>query len=369
MASRQLLNAMVILACLTAVSGFCLAVLRAPSIIENDYRLAPTFAVFKGYKLYYGPQEGPVLSTIYGPITTLAYAPVLFSSTPMMAVRLATILSLAFLFAPMVLFFSEGRRHLGLPIYAGALALAAALIFLSNPLSYSSVLVHADAPALAAACLACWFTGWKAVDAPKCSALLAGMAAALSMMAKQNMVPLVPALLIWWLIRSRKDALLFIAGLILSLAGIWGAVLTVSSSPAAAWFNWFQIPTHQPYSKSLLIPTVDYLARQLLLYLLPVIGLLVMRVSSLDIGNWKERLLQPSILLLWTACWLIPTSVLGRIKTGGSENALSPAIYFIALVCGMELSVYLSKLWDRDYLQDDKEESVVQYCCFFLQAL
>jgi hypothetical protein len=76
----------------SAIVAFGLAVFQAPSIPENDHRLAPTFALAHGYRLYYGPHQGPVLSTIYGPVTALTYAPSLLASTPMGTVRLATIL-------------------------------------------------------------------------------------------------------------------------------------------------------------------------------------------------------------------------------------------------------------------------------------
>jgi hypothetical protein len=330
----RLIRALALLAAVSALIGFCLTVSQAPSITENDHRLAPTFALAHGYRLYYGPEQGPVLSTIYGPVTAFAYAPSLLASTPMAAVRLATIVTIVLFFLPMFLMAGKGALGFGWQWYVYVLGLAAALASFSSSLVNSSVLVHADSPALAAGGLACWFSGKSGARAPWRRALLAGIFAAVAVMAKQNMAPLALALALWWLFVSWKSALVFAAGGVASLLAIWAGILAVSTSLEAAWFNWFQIPIHQPYDKTLLFSVFDTLDRSLLLYLLPI-GAMLWR------SPWRAQLRPLSMLLLWTGCWLIPTSVLGRIKAGGSENALSPAVYFFALACMFELSAHL----------------------------
>jgi len=152
----RLIRTLALLAAFSALAGFYLAVFQAPSLSENDHRLAPTFALAHGYRLYYGVREGPVLSTIYGPVTALAYAPALLASTPMAAVRLATVISILLFFVPMLLAARKGSPAFGWQEYVCVLGLAASLTSLSTSLSMSSVLVHADAPALAAGGLACW---------------------------------------------------------------------------------------------------------------------------------------------------------------------------------------------------------------------
>jgi hypothetical protein len=44
-----------------------------PNYLEADHRLAATFALTHGYHVYYPSNSGPVLSTLYGPVTVLAY--------------------------------------------------------------------------------------------------------------------------------------------------------------------------------------------------------------------------------------------------------------------------------------------------------
>jgi hypothetical protein len=352
------IRVLALVAALSGLIGFCLAVFQAPLTIQNDHRLGPTFAVAHGYRLYYGPQQGPVLSTIYGPITALAYAPTLLASTPMGAVRLGTVITILLFLFPMFLVAGKGtdRGSSRLILYDGiwganfdwqwylsVLGLAVSLIALSISLGMSSVLIHADAPALAAGGVACWLSGAKGSEASWRRALLGGVFAGIAAMAKQNMVPLGFALVLWWLVISWRSALAFAGGVAACLLGIWTGILAVSSSLQAAWFNWFKMPTSQPYDKAMLFPIVDELYRTLLLLVLLIAAMLWRYLRQPDGSTWRARSRPLSLLLLWAGCWLIPTSVLGRIKLGGNENGLSPAIYFFALACMLELSAFFFK--------------------------
>jgi hypothetical protein len=330
-----------LLSAISALLGFGLAISQAPSIIENDHRLAPTFAVAHGYRLYYGPDQGPVLSTIYGPITALAYTPALLASTPMAAERLATAVAIVLFFFPMFLLSSQAGGLSNWQTCASVLGLAAALTFLSPSLSASSVLIHADAPALAAGAVACWLSRVTTRLSAR-RAILAGVFASLAIMSKQNMLPLSIALGLWWLFLSWKYVFAFAAGAAVSMLAVWAVILRLSSSLSAAWFNWFQIPLHQPYDKTLFFPITDSLVRTMLLYLLPIGAMLGVYFQARAKAGWKARFNSLSILFLWAGLWLVPTSVAGRIKAGGAENALSPAIYFFALACLLELAPYLS---------------------------
>jgi hypothetical protein len=334
------IQALALLAAFSALAGFAGAVRQAPAIIENDHRLAPTFALAHGHRLYYGSDEGPVLSTIYGPVTAIAYMPALLASTPMAAVRLATLLSIVMFFVPMLLVAGKTSTY----GYVCAFGLATAVASLSVPLSKSSILVHADAPALAAGGIACWVSAREELNSAGGGALrpwLAGTFAAVAVMAKQNMAPLTVALLIWWIFDSRRGGLAFGAAAALSLLAIWGGIFTVSSSPGAAWFNWFQIPAHQPYNKASLFPVADELSRTLLLYVLAASPALWKFLRPANGPGWTSRFRRPEVLFLFVGCCLIPTSILGRIKAGGSDNALSPAIYFFALASMSELWMHL----------------------------
>ena len=133
----------------------------------------------------------------------------------------------------------------------------------------------------------------------------------------------------------------FVSALLASLTAIWCGFIFFSSSLSAAWFNWFQIPTHQPYSKALLFPVIDGLARQLFLYILPTAFVLARHARPAKAFEWKGAWRSPTILLIWVGCCLLPTSILGRMKFGGSINALSPVTYFFALACALELTAFL----------------------------
>src|SRR5689334_8172234 len=48
---------------------------RETACYWNDARLAPTIGMTRGYALYYPAEDGPVLNTIYPPLTALSYLP------------------------------------------------------------------------------------------------------------------------------------------------------------------------------------------------------------------------------------------------------------------------------------------------------
>jgi 4-amino-4-deoxy-L-arabinose transferase-like glycosyltransferase len=95
-------------------------------------------------------------------------------------------------------------------------------------------------------------SGTRDSNSQRRRALLAGAFGAVAVMAKQNMVPLLFALGLWWLLVSWRSMLIFSSGALAALLAIWAGTLAISSSLQAAWFNWFQIAVHQPYDKAML---------------------------------------------------------------------------------------------------------------------
>src|SRR5262245_54414126 len=69
-------------------------VVRALHEEWNGCRLAPTVALTHGYALYYPPNEGPVLDTIYGPVAALAYLPATMFRSPTGAILAGAALNL-----------------------------------------------------------------------------------------------------------------------------------------------------------------------------------------------------------------------------------------------------------------------------------
>ncbi|HSH93452.1 MAG TPA: hypothetical protein VK968_04850, partial [Roseimicrobium sp.] len=63
--------------------------LLAPQLIWNGARLAPSFALSHGSRLYYGPEAGLVSGHIYGPVSVLLCLPATLFNTPSAAIRAA----------------------------------------------------------------------------------------------------------------------------------------------------------------------------------------------------------------------------------------------------------------------------------------
>src|SRR5207245_4082445 len=102
---ERLVAATLPLGFLILTAAFVRCVLRASLFAWNAARLAPTFALAHGYRLYYGPNSGPVLDTIYGPVTALIYLPATLAHLPTDAVIIGSVVSSVLYFGPVAWLF------------------------------------------------------------------------------------------------------------------------------------------------------------------------------------------------------------------------------------------------------------------------
>src|SRR5215471_10806466 len=67
--------------CVVAAAALSLVLLAVHGVLGmvgmnwNAARLAPTFALVRGYRLYYPAESGPILDHVYGPVSALAFLP------------------------------------------------------------------------------------------------------------------------------------------------------------------------------------------------------------------------------------------------------------------------------------------------------
>src|SRR4029077_9268295 len=80
------------------------AVVGAPALDWNGALLTPTIALVHGYTLYYPRTSGPILSTVYGPLSWLAFLPAAAFTTPTTAVLCAAVLNISFVVLPLLVF-------------------------------------------------------------------------------------------------------------------------------------------------------------------------------------------------------------------------------------------------------------------------
>src|ERR1700758_2478922 len=125
-------------------------ILQTPFWSFNGTRLAPSFGLVHGYRLYYPPADGPVLSTMYGPVTALVYLMATFASSPNSAVLIGSGITVLFCFVPMAwLHLRNGRwRWATHSMYWLALAACGLMMLDTEALRYSCINPHADGIAL-----------------------------------------------------------------------------------------------------------------------------------------------------------------------------------------------------------------------------
>ncbi|MCX7886919.1 MAG: hypothetical protein N3B01_06660 [Verrucomicrobiae bacterium] len=299
-------------------------VLQAPFFGWNAARLAPTFALVKGYRLYYPDGVGPVLNTIYGPVTALVYLPAVLGQTPTAALVIASTVSAALFFAPWVWLTAACRDGRWRVLVLAAVLCFGLLTLRSYPLNYGAFCIHADAPALGFGGLACvaLYLMRRADD----WVLLAvsAVAAALSVSSKQTiaLLPLGLAVCVWrwWGVRAlrRYVVLLAVVGLGLSLLFVaWFGL-------SAMFFNMVVVPGRHPWQGARLEwlqrAALELLAESWPALVVVAAGAVVSVALKQPLGRWTVFAVAGAVNA--------GGAVLNRVKVGGDLNAFNLSLYF-----------------------------------------
>lgn len=325
----------------TWLGNVLVAILEAPSFGWNNARLAPSVALALGYPLYSPPDSGPVLDTIYGPVTALAYLPAAAGGTPTAAMLLGACVSALWYYGPALAVFwrfSRGtpRIHWSLPLLAvPAFGLATAG---SAPLAYSAHRIHADAPALGLLALAC--LPLLSRRAPHALGLAASaVCAVLAVWAKQSAVLGLLSLQVFVALALGRGAWRTWAVSMLGGALASAAVFLAAFDPAALLFNMVEIPSHHPLWDSdafaLLLRTLRELGEASLLEACVLCGGLAAlpalrrELRECGPGAWIRE--HPWVALVFVGLGNLPTAVASRMKWGGDVNAFSFLSYFLLI--------------------------------------
>lgn len=322
----------------------------------NGSRLAPTFALSYGYRLYYGPDSGPILNTIYGPIAWLAYAPALLGRGSTSVLLIAEAMALGWYFGPaaiLALTLSRGNGQRDWVSFFVTLY-AFTLISLFTPaLSISSIWIHADGPALgllllAILCLEKFLASQRGRWGVASAVLLS-----CSVLTKQSVLPVAVALPL---------GVAFVAGRSVfvnySFIVIASAILTLlaASGVFGVWdmlFNMVYIPGEHGFERDFVEAATGFFAHGWLI-VLAWIGTLVSgalrgEFSPGSYKNGEEGLghLRLQLFLRLAALACMPGALLGYAKAGGSFNNFSLSLYFMALSVAWGLSEIVGSASER----------------------
>ena len=307
------------LAVLVGLGGF---VLEVPQHDWSAARLAQSAALLRGYDLYSPADSGPLLSTLYGPVSVLLYLPAaaLNDLTGSMLAAIGT--NMLCLLLPLAVFFWRAREDADGGLTWAVYAFTVAALLAWGPTQQMLGSIHVDGPSVGLGILSCAVL--VGARAPGARAL--GAAAVLAVLAawtKQVAAPLVAGQLAWLAVRHGKSTA---SRYFVSLA-ISGAV--VSAAFALAFgvepmlFNMLTIPgSHGFYPFA---PILREAARLSAPFLVPIgVAAWFLRTRGAPIlrSDWCLTLLAFLVLL--------PTSILARAKQGGFLNSYHSQYYLIA---------------------------------------
>lgn len=302
----------------------------------NDARLAPSAALLQGFSLYSGPADsGPIWSWIYGPVAPLVYLPAALLPTPASAVAMGLAMTAAMFVGSARWLLRRSSPARGL---AGEATFAALILYtLAEPaLRGAGYGIHADAPAIALAAVACAAISDPSRRTRSAALSFSALACVLAVATKQVLLPLpfaIAAFLAW---AGRRPQL-----------RIWLLWLTVWAAAATLGFGlWFgldplffnlvTLPAAHPWQWGGGGGALARAAAELGLRAWPLLFLLLFELPAMrTVAHWRD---QPRTLLIVVGLALSAGGVLTRVKVGADVNAHAFGLFFLAIAAAGALA-------------------------------
>ncbi len=327
------------------------AVAAGPVRAFNPPRVAASVAMASGHRILTGPDEGPALDFMYGPVAALAYLPAAASPTATGAVWVGVVATFLFMLAPVVWLVSARGRAVGWPLRLLAVAAFGIGCVHDPALRLAAFDIHADAPAIALAGAACVAVLTGRGEPSNGRLIAAGVLAALAVWTKQTAVPIVAVLpLLVWLREGRRAGMR--AALLTGAAGLAvSLVFVVWLGLDRIVYTMFQIPGGHPFKptgdpqewlRALADGSTSQTHTARLRALLQSAGLFAVAaapsgvaaagvIAALARGAARAPIRrEPAIALALVGLAMAPLAVLGGAKLGGDANAYALTTWFFA---------------------------------------
>jgi hypothetical protein len=355
-ASREIRTALAIL----PVTTFALASKLVGNLLclrlwdYNAVRLVPAFALARGAGIYTGVLDGPALGFIYGPVAAIIYLPTVLASTPTTAVFIGGVVTLSISLLPLVLcLMPTAESSARIKIASATAVLFAIGALLSMPGTFSAMTsVHADAPAfgLGLLSLAVLIHGNGSNSNVRLG--LSAWLAVLAVWAKQIEAPLLLGIAFYlWVAYGRKLVLRFIAWTAAIGVAVTGLFCLAFGLQDMTFYMW-TVPAHHPWKGrpkyfEFLVTLREFFVEGSFLFVIGLSELIrgwrLAEGRAAFYGKEGNEFFRNNkwTLPLLVALFMMPTSVMGNAKVGGTSNSYH-AYYYLAAACALIFRDWLS---------------------------
>jgi len=347
--SDRIIAALLPLSILVISQAALMKVLGAPAAYALGWpasRLTATFAMVRGYQLYYPPDRGPVLEALYGPGRAFAYLPATLTSSITIALLVAGSLSILYGFLPILWLhlhpYLNNRRKLLVSFFV---FICFCGFTLTSPAINSSVfVVGPDAPMLGLSATACALIYHRKHQERTIPLVISAFLMVLAVWTKQTALPLLVALPFYVLCtEGYRSCLRYVAFIALFCALSLGVAFIVFDAKALI-FNMYTIAVHSPWINTNKLKALGITSTELMTESLWFVPTLAFYIGITQPTDKHQEQLQDRFrswlttnrwsLFLIVALFMVSTSIVGRAKVGGALNTFSPTIYFLAVaVC------------------------------------
>jgi hypothetical protein len=313
----------------------------------NGIRLSRALALVGGYDLYTPADSGVIAGLIYGPVGYFFYTPAVVWGSPVPAIITGCLISVLITLGPAALLLSDHRIIGEARPWVMTVFTVLVLHFYASSATPGVWMVHTDASAIGLTCLALYFTLQHPAGRPFSWNLVAvGLSASLAVWAKQTTAPILIIPFAYLLLRRCRGGALWVLTLTLAFAGLFAAVFSALYGFDDLRLTVLEVPSRHPRFPGVLVSDwrviTDFME---MLYLLGVVIVGSSIIAKRSVQETKSavgaRILARCSAFVpdWTA-WplvcatglaLLPMSMLGRMKSGGTANNFGLTDYFLAL--------------------------------------